>query len=406
MEGGQGKVETVLFNGHRCACKRLLKGVDADDDSMHRFLREIVITQKLNSCNVIRVLDYGEDEDGLYYIMPFYQGNLRQFIDRSSSVVFNDPVLQKTIFSSILNGVKDLHMAGIIHRDLKPENVLMNSIDEIVICDFGFSKDVNSSSSYTATGDWFGTPKYMSPEQLADSKHVDVRTDIYALGEILNDLSGRVIGMTPNQLCRIADKAKAYEKDERYNSVTELIDDATTGYNIWIRNNNGVTISTLIDEIARGSINELELISNVELILQNRYYKLGDADNLSAALNEKQYHIVEDSNDELCLIMFEHIWEDWYNAWDGKFNKIDDMTSLVSWYWKISKSSTVKGYNLAKLAELAKEGRRYAAMEAMADMISEIATDEDIKKSLLRYVSTYTIKDNYKKIGRICPSWI
>ena len=96
------------------------------------------------------------------------------------------------IFVSVLYGVRDLHNtiienAGIIHRDLKPDNIMIDDNLNVKIIDYGLSKIIDFSS-ITSTGTQIGSPLYMSPEQLKDSKHIDYRADIYALGIILYEM--------------------------------------------------------------------------------------------------------------------------------------------------------------------------------------------------------------------------
>jgi serine/threonine-protein kinase len=96
------------------------------------------------------------------------------------------------IFVKVLEGVKELHntiidSAGIIHRDLKPDNIMIDSQCNVKIIDYGLSKIIDFSS-LTSTGTQIGSPLYMSPEQLKDSKHIDYRADIYALGIILYEM--------------------------------------------------------------------------------------------------------------------------------------------------------------------------------------------------------------------------
>lgn len=336
--------------------------------------------------------------------MPVYKQNLYDYLSCNSDV-YDNPIVQKKIYLAILNGVRILHSNNIIHRDLKPQNILINSIDDIVICDFGYSKDLDSSESFTNTGDWFGTTGYMSPEQSIDSKHVDFRTDIFALGVILYDITCNM-KCAPNQLQRIADKAKAHIKENRYNNISEMIEEVKNIYELWISNKDEIYIDVILERILQGKISNIELFFYVDLILNNKYYHPGDADKLCGFLSDKQYVLVEGENENLCKQMYELLWEDWINEWNGDYNKIDDMTSLVNNCWKISKSPRVKGFNLAKLADLAKLGNRYAAMETMANLISEISSDEQIKKELLYYSSANTIKSNYRKINRIAPAWI
>ncbi len=408
MNGGQGSVNNVLIEGKKYACKRPSDGKSADEESKHRFLREIRIGQKTESRNVIPIVDFGEDEDGLFYIMPWYQQNLRQYIRKNRDLLFDNPFMQRDVFLSILNGVHALHSQGIIHRDLKPENVLMNSIEDVVICDFGFSKDLNSSGSYTTTtGDAFGTENYISPEQERDSKNVDARTDIYALGQILNDITGRGIRNIPDPLRRIADKATSYDREDRYGSVKEMIGAIRSGFKVWIRNKNGVLLSPLFDDVLQGKLDKVELISDVEQILNDPYYTSGNADKLLAYLGDEQYLVIENDSLDLCLMMFELIWDDWYSSWNGfDYAKIDDMSSLVKNNWSVSLSPEVKGYNLAKLADLAQKGCRFDAMRVMAEMIATASSDVQTKAALLKYANKNSIRDNYKKIGKQPPSWL
>ena len=120
--------------------------------------------------------------------MEYFPGRtLRSFLR-------NDVELETLIriFVSVLYGVGDLHNTiidneGIIHRDLKPDNIMIDDNLNVKIIDYGLSKIIDFSS-ITSTGTQIGSPLYMSPEQLKDSKHIDYRADIYALGIILYEM--------------------------------------------------------------------------------------------------------------------------------------------------------------------------------------------------------------------------
>lgn len=121
-------------------------------------------------------------------VMEYFPGRtLRSFLR-------NDVELETLIriFVSVLYGVRDLHNTiieneGIIHRDLKPDNIMIDDNLNVKIIDYGLSKIIDFSS-ITSTGTQIGSPLYMSPEQLKDSKHIDYRADIYALGIILYEM--------------------------------------------------------------------------------------------------------------------------------------------------------------------------------------------------------------------------
>lgn len=120
--------------------------------------------------------------------MEFFEGKtLRNFLKKDTKL---ETLIH--IFVNVLNGVRDLHNTifeneGIIHRDLKPDNIMVDKDLNVKIIDYGLSKIIDFSS-ITSTGTQIGSPLYMSPEQLKDSKHIDYRADIYALGIILYEM--------------------------------------------------------------------------------------------------------------------------------------------------------------------------------------------------------------------------
>ena len=413
MNGGQGKVEIVYIDGEKCARKHLLDSLKFDKEAKHRFIREIELVQKIDSPNVIKILDFNPDDNDLYYDMPYYQESLDDYIRRMGDALYTDPLIQKKIFISILKGVKDLHSKGIIHRDIKPGNILMNGEDDIVVCDFGFSKDVDNSSSYTYTGEAFGTARYTSPEQRNDSKNVDTLTDIYSLGIVLNDITGRTRGVsTRSQLCRIADTASAIEKEKRYSNIDEFIKDVNVGYDIWIKEKDDIDKAVMIGDIAKGSISDLELIANIDQIINNPHYDSFDADQVYHTLSVQQYKVLEKERPDLCFQIMELIWED-YLSWRGRtYDDIDNMTGFVKDCWNKSELPKVNGYNVAKLANLAADGNRYTAMDCVAKLIDEISDNDDIEtqKELLYYAKVSNIRKCYSNRSgfgqKNLPSWV
>lgn len=121
-------------------------------------------------------------------VMEYFEGKtLRSYLKNDVELD-----LLVSIFIKVLSGVKELHNTiiqneGIIHRDLKPDNIMIDANLNVKIIDYGLSKIVDFSS-ITSTGTQIGSPLYMSPEQLRDSKHIDYRADIYALGVILYEM--------------------------------------------------------------------------------------------------------------------------------------------------------------------------------------------------------------------------
>ena len=160
----------------------------------NRIRREIEIMKSVSHPNLIAYVDdFKETISGVpsyFLVMEFAQGkNLRKLLNQKS--LSEGQAIN--LFLKILDGINALHSirgenedTGIIHRDLKPENIIVNKND-IKILDYGISKVIDYTS-ITSTGEVMGSPIYMSPEQVKDSKHIDKRSDLYTLGLILYEM--------------------------------------------------------------------------------------------------------------------------------------------------------------------------------------------------------------------------
>lgn len=160
----------------------------------NRITREIEALKKVDNEYVARYIDDGTFQDNsweyIYVIMEFVEGQDLAEIMKTREFNVNEAL---NIFNQILSGIESIHSQKLIHRDLKPANIYMLSNGSIKILDFGLSKLIDYTS-ITNTGDQLGTPLYMSPEQISDSKNIDYRSDYYALGVILFEL---LTGKTP-----------------------------------------------------------------------------------------------------------------------------------------------------------------------------------------------------------------
>jgi len=160
----------------------------------NRITREIEALKAVNSKNVAKYVDDGSFEDNnwkyLYVVMDYIDGSDLEEIMKSKIFSVDESI---EIFQSLLNGISAIHEKKIIHRDLKPANIYLLKNGDVKILDFGLSKLIDFTS-ITNTGDQLGTPLYMSPEQISDSKNIDYRSDYYALGVIFYKL---LTNMTP-----------------------------------------------------------------------------------------------------------------------------------------------------------------------------------------------------------------
>jgi serine/threonine protein kinase len=191
--GGMSIVYKVrhLFMQRLEALKMLRVELVSDGDALQRFQQESKAICTLRHVNVVRVLDFGLlPDDTPFLTMEYLEGkDLGEVLKADGAF---PPERAIPLFAQLCDGLFHAHQRGVIHRDIKPSNILIskdsNGAELPVIVDFGIAKLLASDGStmhkLTSTGQVFGSPLYMSPEQCS-SKRADERTDIYALGCVL-----------------------------------------------------------------------------------------------------------------------------------------------------------------------------------------------------------------------------
>ena len=152
-----------------------------------RFLREIRTTARLQHPHILPLLDSGEADGLLYYVMPFVAGEtLRARLTRERQLPIDDAVF---VAREVADALGYAHGHGVIHRDIKPENILLQG-GHAMVADFGIALAVQSAGGarMTQTGLSLGTPQYMTPEQAMGERAIDARSDIYALGAVTYEM--------------------------------------------------------------------------------------------------------------------------------------------------------------------------------------------------------------------------
>ncbi|HET7452238.1 MAG TPA: serine/threonine-protein kinase [Thermoanaerobaculia bacterium] len=179
--------------GRLVAIKTIRAQSGDDDDSesrefRERFMREAQTAGILSHPNIVTIYDVGEDkESGVSFIaMEYIEGKTIKalLVDRTNFA----PDQISDIIGQVAEALDYAHRKGIIHRDIKPANIMITTDGKVKITDFGIAKV--ASSNLTSTGQFLGTPNYMSPEQVTGAP-VDGRSDIFSLGVVLYEMLSR-----------------------------------------------------------------------------------------------------------------------------------------------------------------------------------------------------------------------
>ena len=249
--GGMG----VVYKGYEASLNRyvaikvLADSLAHDEAIKERFLREARSMAALNDPHIIQIYFIGEDEGQTYFVMEFVEGeSLGSMLKRDHRLTVEQAakVIQQTA-----QGLATAHDRGVVHRDIKPGNLMISSRGAVKIADFGIAlSNQDISKKLTSTGEFVGTPGYLSPE-VCLGKPVDQRSDIFSLGIVLFEmLAGRMpftdespLGLmlevvraeipdvrelnneVDEKISWILSKMIAKEPDDRYQSCHELAAD-------------------------------------------------------------------------------------------------------------------------------------------------------------------------------------
>ena len=189
-KGGMGEIyKGVAPDGSPVAIKRIPRYA-LNGNRLKRFLREIRLLQGIEHPNIVKILDFNEQEG--YYVMEWAErGTLEDRLKQQKTLSASSAL---EIALAMANALAAVHQQGVIHRDLKPSNILLFSGNRFKLTDFGIAY-IEADERLTRTGDHPGTPRYMSPEQCMGAA-TNEKTDIFSLGLVLHEM---LTGDIPNR---------------------------------------------------------------------------------------------------------------------------------------------------------------------------------------------------------------
>ena len=236
---GQGGIGNVYKANHvhlkkTIAIKFLAPHLVGNKRALERFNKEAHITCNLSHPNIVNVREYGITQGRPFLVMDYVEG--RSLKDHIEANLDSDLDEKKAIrwFLPILEAIQYAHDKGIVHRDIKPANIIVESDEpdsNLKILDFGIAKmiefDTSTNNGITRTGEWFGTPSYMSPEQ-CHGEDITSASDIYSIGCVLFEIFEGCPPFTGKSALEIfvkhnSEKAPSIKSKKASNSIKTII---------------------------------------------------------------------------------------------------------------------------------------------------------------------------------------
>jgi serine/threonine-protein kinase len=193
-ERGRGSFATVylardLEDNRIYAVKVMHLELSSDSELLARFQREAHILLNLSDAHIVRIFDYGNDNNMNYIVMDYIDGqSLKYYMINQGPL---EPLRALNYARQITEGLDTAYKQGVVHRDIKPQNILINSKDMVKITDFGLARG-RDTVTLTQSNVFMGTAYYISPEQAESGRSADTRSDLYSVATVLFEmLSGK-----------------------------------------------------------------------------------------------------------------------------------------------------------------------------------------------------------------------
>lgn len=380
----------------------LKKLVTLDDDSIERFKREVRYLNKLDHPRIVKCEGYNLNNEPYFYTMKKYNSSLTEIQDSLSQDLYR----LKSIYNNILEGIEYLHEEGYFHRDLKPGNVLINSDNDLALCDLGLCVNPISERERRITKTFMamGSEFYCSPEQKESLKRVDHRTDIYSFGKMLYEVfTGKKpavlnIEEVPPAIQYVIRKCTKEHLTERFNSVIEIKRHFNTAMDLLIQGDNETNVLSIINDL--NNYDDLDYIldtnSNIDKL----------ADSLSRIEDNEELH---DLVMKINSTVLSHLNAKYPDVSKSIVKSFIDYTSRTGWPFSYIDTLAIKYQEifiniddieireeLAKgLLDMAVTHNRWNAMGVFVDLLYLIKNDSEA------YSMYHSLSDEEYNLNRV-----
>jgi len=320
--------------------KKILPHFISDIEFINMFLDEARLAAKLNHQNIVQIYDLGKEDNTYYIAMEYIFGeDLKSIAMTAIAAGTFIPIhLSCAIVSQIAQGLsyahklKDLrgNALNLVHRDISPQNIIVTYEGNVKIVDFGIAKAATSSNS-TKTGTLKGKFAYMSPEQAKGESTIDSRSDIFALGILLFELTTgqrlfkcdtelatlkkiteepivsplEMKSDYPFQLCNIVLKALEKDKEKRYQNIQEMQKDLDSFLKKYPKPSSNIDISNWMQQIFKTKIENgkrrNEQLVNLDEKTENAFDFFPKNNEIKNEINNELQYENDSKNNNLAL---------------------------------------------------------------------------------------------------------
>lgn len=398
VHGGYGRI-SILDSDKDIVKKELLINYIDNPQAIKRLKREIEALLQFDSNRIVKLIDYDLDKYS-WYTMPRYKYDLEKFYDE---IEIEEKTVLK-IANNILEALSVIESKNFVHRDLKPKNILLNSIDDLVVCDFGLVK-WQRNTVLTKTVQGIGTEYYADPHQLNDknAKSVDIRADIFSFGRILTwlftkeetvDINHELIPAKYRSLIR---KCVEYDLNQRYKSIDEL----KSALEHRMSETDIISRDKMLEQITKNSDSYINFIT----ISDSELNKYVEEDLYKLIINGKLHTwLIEDFDS------FDKVYKLWEKKRDSyyKMKKYYPANNADPIGLKFKKYILDKTIPFNVRVSLFKKliyhfGNRYNVMDNLFEILTEGNSDEEFITYLLDNLSEEDfdkLKYFYKNVGK------
>lgn len=384
--GGMGSLLFVNSTTNPSGTVRVLKYCkQSSEEALNRFRREVrLMKQFKENSRVIQILYSNLDHDPPYFVMKYFpDGDLTRVVDSIRSSLET----QEIVFNQMIDCVAELHAQDIFHRDIKPQNFLLEE-GSVVITDLGLSAEVDSSTMFTRSSMYWGTPGYLPPEfsSIGGFKNGDASGDVFMLGKTFYFL---LCGRDPTYLLpddiagplfAVIERCCAHPKANRYHDLAALRQSLTAAFDVLLGRAVGSalavrTLRSIMDRLIgsnnyqpheiRKFIEELSMLSDNDKI--QTCFELSSELFPVLAQDGIQSHLPQ------FLASYRVMAEDGSYGWSYA-ETIADRMKIFFDADHVSSASKAEALRIAVIA--AYRQNRFAAMDTCRAMITSVVDDE------------------------------